>query len=65
VDGILLEIDCINDAIIDSDVVVVGFVTTTSSGELSNRFSIDCETDSTVVSKFIGVEAELDFVDGT
>jgi len=64
VDGILLEIECINDRILDLDVVVVGFVTTTSSGELSNRFSIDRETDSTVVSKFIDVKAELDFVGG-
>ncbi len=64
VDGILLEIECINDTILDSYAVVVGFVTATSTGEVSNRFSIKYETDATAVSKFIEVEVGLDCVGG-
>ncbi len=57
VDTILLEVECIDEIILDSDAVVAGFVTTTSTGEVSNGFLIEYETDSMVLSKFIDVEA--------
>ncbi len=43
VDAIGLEVECIDETIVESNAVVIGFVTVISAGEFVNRFSIELE----------------------
>lgn len=57
VNGIVSEVECIDGTILDWNAVVVAVVLVISAGEVFSRFSIEDETDSTVVNKFIGVSS--------
>jgi len=43
VDVIGLEVECTDETIVESNAVVLGFVTVISAGEFVNRFSIELE----------------------
>jgi hypothetical protein len=57
VNGIVSEVECIDGTILDWNAVVVAVVLVISAGEVFSRFSIEDETDSTVVNKFIGASS--------
>ncbi len=43
VDATVLKVECTDEVIVESNAVVIGFVTVISVGEFVNRFSIELE----------------------
>jgi hypothetical protein len=67
VDGIVLEAECVDETILDWNVIVIGFAIGTSAGEVLKIFSIEFPADSAVVTESFDVMSdvaiELDSVD--
>jgi hypothetical protein len=59
-DGKALELNRIHEPVVDWKALVAGFVTDFSWVEVSNRFSIEVQADSTVVNEFFDVSSNVD-----